>query len=321
MELLVKKTNELSAAEISAYCDCFERVFRRVKDPNTFQTEFDNSSIGYSIHSLLIEDDGRIVGGYTAIPILYEVNGEDMLFAFGVDLMVDEGYRDDVSNLLKIIKANDKAMKELGVKCFYGFPNDNSYKVNLAFIRMKDVCSLNTYILPWKIGAVKPSLKFLNPFSFIFAKILILFSKMSGDKKVIDNVIHKQQPEFDKCRYLWFKSGEYCHYKDEDMTCHWKIINFDGTDAAFLMDVYPMSKSNFEKAVRIAYRDCKDKVGLLLYVGYLPFKPCSMVRVPMKFAPKNFHFVAKILDKSALSSEMVFNGCNWDVNLASYDLL
>ena len=321
MDLLVKKTNELSPAEVSAYCDCFERVFGRVKDSKTFQTEFANSSVGYSIHSLLIEDNGIVVGGYTAIPMLYEINGREVLFAFGVDLMIDEGYRDDVSNLLKIIKVNDKAMKELGVKCFYGFPNDNSYKVNLAFIRMKDVCSLYTYILPWKIEAVKPSLKFLNPFSTLFAKLMILCSKMAVSKNVIDHAIHKKQPNFDKSRYLWFKSDEYYHYQDENMTCHWKISNYEGKEAAFLMDVYPMSKSNFDKAVRIAYRNCKKKVGLLLYVGYLPFKPCSMIKVPMKLAPKNFHFVAKILDKSVLTSEMVYNGYNWDVNLASYDLL
>ncbi len=321
MELIVKKTNEFSTTEISAYCNCFERVFGRVKDSKTFQTEFNNSSVGYSIHSLLLEDDGRVVGGYTAMPMLYEVNGVDRLFAFGVDLMIDEGYRDDVSNLLKIIKAIDKALKELGVICFYGFPNDNSYKVNLAFIKMKDVCSLYTYILPWKIGAVKPSLKLFNPFSVLYTKLMILCSKIHRDKKIVDNAIHKKQPDFDNRRYLWFKNDEYRHYQDEKMSCHWKVSNYEGTEAAFLMDVYPMSKSNFDMAVSIVYNNCKKKVGLLLYVGYLPFNPCSMIKVPMKLAPKSFHFVAKILDKTVLTSAMVYNGYNWDVNLASYDLL
>jgi len=87
------------------------------------------------------------------------------------------------------------------------------------------------------------------------------------------------------------------------------------------MDVYPMTKKNFDKAIRIAYNDCHKQVGMLLYVGKLPFTPKSIIKVPSKFTPKNFHFVAKILDKLVLNKDLVINGDNWDVNLASYDLL
>ena len=321
MELIHKTTSELSPKDISNYCDCFSRVFHKEKDPAVFQSEFANTCLGYSFHSLLLNEEGTVMGGYTSIPMLYELEGQEQLFAFGVDLMIDESLRDDVSNLLSIIKANDKVLKEAGVKCFYGFPNDNSYKVNLAFIRMKDICSLNTYLLPWKVGAVKPSMKVFNPLSTLFAKLMVSFSKLSNNKTVIEHPIRKKRPEFDDKRYQWFNSTEYRYYRDEDMSCHWKVSNFEGTEAAFLMDVYPMSKFNFDKAVRVAYKDCKKEVGLLLYVGYLPFSPCSMIKVPLKFAPKNFHFVAKILDKNTLSKDMVYNGYNWDVNLASYDLL
>lgn len=321
MELIHKTTSELSPKDISNYCDCFSRVFHKEKDPAVFQSEFANTCLGYSFHSLLLDENGTVMGGYTSIPMLYEVDGTEMLFAFGVDLMIDESLRDDVSNLLSIIKANDRVLKEAGVKCFYGFPNDNSYKVNLAFIRMKDICSLKTYLLPWRVGAVKPSMKVLNPFSTLFAKLMVSISKLSNNKTVIEHPIHKKRPEFDDKRYQWFNSTEYRHFKDKDMSCHWKVSKFEETNAAFLMDVYPMSKYNFDKAVRIAYKDCKNEVGLLLYVGYLPFSPCSMIKVPLKFAPKNFHFVAKLLDKNSLSKDMVYNGYNWDVNLASYDLL
>lgn len=321
MNLINKKTTELTNEEIRQYCSCFCRVFHKQKAPDVFATEFTNTCLGYSFHSLLKADDGTIMGGYSSIPMSYEVNGKIMLFAFGVDLMIDESLRDDVSNLLSIIKANDKVLKEAGVKCFYGFPNDNSYKVNLAFIRMKDICSLETYILPWKVGAVKPSLKILNPFSCLLAKLMLLFSKIGGKNIVFDNLIHKKQPNYDENRYKWFDSSEYRHYQDKEMNCHWKVSNFEGIDAAFLMDVYPMSKHNFDKAVKLAYNDCKNEVGLLLYVGYLPFTPCSMIKVPMRLAPKNFHFVAKILDKQSLEKDLVYNESNWDVNLASYDLL
>lgn len=321
MELIVKKTNELTKTEVSEYCQCFSRVFEREKDPTIFLSEFANTCLGYSFHSLLIDTDGSVMGGYTAIPMPFEVNGVRMLFAFGVDLMIDVDLRSDVTNLMSIIKANDKALKEAGVKIFYGFPNDNSYKVNLAFIRMKDICPLNTYILPWQVGDAKKSLKILNPFSYLFAKMVLLFSKSSNNCNVTEYLIHKNQPVFDECRYKWFRPEEYRHYKDSEMTCHWKVSNFEGIKAAFLLDVYPMSQKNFDKAVRIAYQECHKQVGMLLYVGLLPFTPKSMIKVPTKFNPKNFHFVAKILDKSVLTKEQLTNGSNWDVNLASYDLL
>lgn len=321
MELIVKKTTELTNAEISQYCQCFTRVFDREKDSSVFRSEFANTCLGYSFHSLLIEEDGTVRGGYTSIPMTFEVNGETMLFAFGVDLMVDVDLRSDVSNLLSIIKANDKVLKEAGVKCFYGFPNDNSYKVNLAFIRMKDICSLDTYILPWKVGDAKAALKILNPFSFLFAKMLLLYSKISKNDTIINYPIHKKQPDFDQSRYQWFTPEDYRHYQDDEMSCHWKVSHFEGIKAAFLMDIYPMSKKNFDKAVRIAHKECHDKVGMLLYVGILPFTPNTMIKVPIRLNPKNFHFVAKILDKTSLAKELVINGANWDVNLASYDLL
>ena len=321
MKLIVKKTSELSVVEIASYCECFKRVFDRIKDPNSFQNEFSNTCIGYSIHSLLMEDDGRIVGSYTGIPMLYKVNGEDMLFAFGVDLMIDAGYRDDVSNLLKVIKANDKAMKEIGVKCFYGFPNDNSYKVNLAFIRMKDVCPLSTYILPYKIGSAKPSLKFLNLFSMLLSYMLTSVSCLKSSSKIVDYKIETKKSEQEKTRYKWFKQTDYNMIKGNRYTCHWKISDFNGVKAAFIMDVYPMSSMNFDKAVRQVFKQSRVKAGLLIYVGILPFTPWTMIKVPHKFAPKNFHFVAKILDKDILTQELVYNPNSWEVNLSSYDLL
>lgn len=321
MEIIVKKTHEMTDAEISLYCESYTEIFNHKKTPDLFKSEFSNTCLGYSFHSILMENDGRVVGGYTAIPMPFLVNGKKMLFAFGVDLMVADGYRDDINNLLTVVKANDKVLKEAGVKCFYGFPNDNSYKVNLAFIRMKDVCSLSTYILPCRVGDAKPSIAFLNPLSLLFSECILGISKLCQDKKIVSSPISKDHGDLVKTRYKWFNGEGYENYKDADFECFWKISEFEGVKAAFLMDVFPMSKCNFDKAVREMVKACKGRAGIFIYVGRLPFAPLSMIKVPKRLEPKNFHFVAKIIDKQALDKEEIYNPNNWDVNLASYDLL
>ncbi len=321
MELLVKRTTELSPADITAYCDCFERVFKHARNPETVRNIFMNTCLGYSFHTLLRDEAGRIVGGYSAIPMLFEVNGEEMLFAFGVDLMIDEAYRDDASNLLKVIKNNDRAMKDIGVKCFYGFPNDNSYKVNLAFIRMKDICSLSTYLLPYKVGDAKPGLKIFNPFSILFSRLFLGLSGLGGSKRIIEYPIKKKKELLEKTRYQWFNKEDYRTVREDGLTCYWKIAEFEGIKAAFILDVYPLSKKSFDRAVRCVFHESRKDVGLIIYVGRLPFVPGSMIKCPRSVEPKHFHFVAKVLDKDVLSEDLILNPNNWDVNLSSYDLL
>lgn len=321
MELIVKKTYELSDEEIRQYCEAYTIIFQHKKNPDLFKSEFTNTCLGYSFHSFLVESDGKVVGGYTAIPMPFIVNNRELLFAFGVDLMVADGYRDDVSNVLTVIKSNDKVLKEEGIKCFYGFPNDNSYKVNLAFIKMKDVCSLSTYILPYHVGDAKPCVKIFNPLSAIFSKCMLGFSKIFSNEKNVLYSIYKNHKKLVETRYKWFNGEGYEKYKDDELECYWKISEFEGIKAAFLMDVYPMSKLCFDKAVRMMVKACKGRTGLFIYVGMLPFCPLSMIKVPRRFEPKNFHFVAKIIDKQMLDKETVYNPSNWDVNLASYDLL
>ena len=99
------------------------------------------------------------------------------------------------------------------------------------------------------------------------------------------------------------------------------MSEFEGVKACFLIDVYPFSKKNFNNSVRAMVQEMKSETGLFIYVGHLPTSPWSMIRVPRKVQPKNFHFVAKIINKEQLSAEDMKSIQNWDVNLSSYDLL
>ena len=125
-----KKTTDLSEKEISDFCKSFGRTFEgHTKSVECFKNEYFNSASGFSFHSLLKNDEGEIVGGYSAIPMLYKVGDKEMLFACAADMMIEKEYRNDFKNIFTIIRNMDKFLKDKGVVCFYGFPNDTSYKI------------------------------------------------------------------------------------------------------------------------------------------------------------------------------------------------
>ena len=142
-----------------------------------------------------------------------------------------------------------------------------------------------------------------------------------NNSKTKDTFIDKKRPDFDNFRYQWFCPEEYHIYKGDNYQCVWKLSVFEGIKACFLIDLYPYSKKNFNNAVREMVKQMKDVTGLFLYVGELPSTPWSMIKIPHKIQPKNFHFVSKLITKNVLSEKEMLNVHNWDVNLSSYDLL
>lgn len=322
MKVECKKTIELSETEIFGFCESFGNIFvGHHKSPEYFRNEYLNTVLGYSFHVLLKNEKDTIVGGYSAVPILYEISGEKRLFACAADLMIEEQYRNDGGNLLSIIQQMNCFLAENDIVYFYGFPNDISYKINVSLIRMKDIASLYTYILPLRVGDVKPFLKPLNPISRLFCKTLLWLSRFDNDKTVVVHKICKAHPEFDASRYEWFDPSQYVHYENGDVKAVWKISEFENVKACFLLDIFPYSKSNFNEVVRVMIKRERKHTGLFIYVGYLPATPWSMIRLPRRIQPKNFHFVGKVIDKKQFIDEDFANVLDWDVNLSSYDLL
>ena len=322
MEIVCKKTTELTAEEKRQICDCFEAVFEgHSKSLSDFNNEFDNTCLGYSFHTMLKSDENIVVGLYAVIPFDYLYNGEKQLFAIGVDFMIRKEFRNDFKNVMGICGESMKFAKANGVTCIFAFPNDLSHQLNTRILRMKDIGKLYTYILPYKVGAAKPKLKVLNICSMLLSWLLLFVSRLDCRKKKYSTLFERDRSTFDNTRYKWFNPMEYRFYHDGEMSCSWKVANFDNVKAAFLMDFYPVSSANFNKSVRIMFNAEKDNVGIFLYVGNLPFVTTSMIKIPLKYAPKNFNFVAQILDKKKVQTEDVYDVNNWDVNLSSYDLI
>jgi hypothetical protein len=175
-------------------------------------------------------------------------------------------------------------------------------------------------VLPYKIGAYIPKLRSLNFLSQCFCRLLLVFSHLSLSKRTQNYIIHKDRETFNKYRYKWFDEN-YKIVNENDFTFVYKIIPYNGIKTAFLMDVYPLNKKNFDKSVRSLFYKSRSDFEIALYVGYLHFCPSSMIKIPKKYEPKTFHFVGNILDKEILGSNVIFDVKNWDVNLSNYDLL
>lgn len=317
MEVICKKTTEITDDEIKDIYRLFEEVFKQKRDPSTFREEYGNTVIGYSYHSMLLHE-GEIVGFHSCLPFYYLDNGKMFIAGLGIDSMVKKEHR-GFFGFRDMIAACEKRMHDDGCVIRIGFPNDNSYPILIKGFKYKDIGKMITYFLPLRVGGVKPSLRFLNPLSIVGAWLVIQLSKLSLNKKEYSFRYAKERESFDKIRYKWF-NGDYKTIETGGTITRYKVKVQEGVRTAFILDVHPMSKKMFDKVVRYIYKTEKRNIDLIMYVGHLPFTPMSLITMPHKYEPKHFNFTCKVLEKGYFD-DSIYNINNWDVNLSNYDLL
>lgn len=318
MEFIVKRTTDLSKEEIDMFVELFSEVFGKIRTDREVINEYTHTPFGYSFHGL-IYDDGKIVGAHSLIPFHYYFGNEKLLFAVTADTMTDKSHR-ELYNIMQLVRTCETAAKEAGITMVFGFPNENSYPVFKKGLKYKDVGDLNTYILPYKIGGVKASMKLFNVFSMFSSHFLIAISRLfRGSLSKHDFLVQKDTLEFLNNRYLWFDQ-DYKVVKAGEDYFSYKILVHEGVKSAFLIDCTDTSKRAFQQAISYIFKHHRHEFDVLLYVGILPFCPFNMLRIPHKYEPKHFHFHAKNLDKSRVD-DRVFDLINWNVNLSNYDLL
>jgi hypothetical protein len=318
MEFIVKKTTELTNAEQEGILSLYNLIFKRDRSLQYFRNQFLNNPLGYSFHSMII-DAGKIVGCDSFIPSYYLVDGKRLLFANSVDTMTSKPYR-DFANYYDMVTAAHDYMGKCGVALVYGFPNDNAYLLNIKSKLGKDIGSLTTYCLPYRIGGIKPKLKILNCLSIVLIKSYVFLISLFASKKVYHFPIEKEAKTYNATRYKRL-DGDYkiVYYKSSEFV--YKLLDYEGIRSAFLIDVFEKSPANFSKAVKYIIKNHHNQFDILLYVGHLSFKTHGLIQLPDKFAPKKFHFTGEILIKDEIDKELSFIINNWDVNLSNYDLL
>ena len=319
MDFKVKKTFELSEEEKRSMLDLFNIVFEQERSMGVFLNQYIQNPLGYSFHSLMMDGE-KIVGFNSYVPSYYLVDGKKELFANSCDTLVFKPYR-DFFNLADMIAAARKAMAADGVLLYYGFPNDNSYPVVIKGKITKEVGSLDTYFLPYRVGGVVKKLKILNPLSKLFSYMVLYLSGM-GSKEVKSFLIAKELETYNKTRYQRM-DGEYLIVEEVAGGFTYKVMDYEGIRTAFLIDVFEKSERNFKDAVKYILKKEKTDFDILLYVGHLPkgLRSIGLVKMPRKFEPKHFHFTARVLNKKAIDEKMVLDLDSWDVNLSNYDII
>ncbi len=317
MEVLVKKTVDLSDLEI----DEINKIHKITLDFDcsieAFKNKFNNTALGYSYHGLL-KDNGKIVGAHAGVPFYYLKNGERFMAGLGIDSMILPLYR-DYFHFRDIFVACEKAMLTDGCKLRIGFPNDTSYPILKKGFKYKDIGLLDTYCLPLKASALKNSLRFLNPLVAVFSFLWLGMSYLSIGKKEKHYMFERERESFNTTRFKWF-NADYKEIKCDKFVSYYKIKKKEGVVTAFILDVYPLTKSNFEKTTRAVYKKESRQIEMIIYVGKLPFVPLSLIKLPRKLEPKQFRFTCHVLEPEYFDHS-VLDINSWDINLSSFDLL
>jgi GNAT superfamily N-acetyltransferase len=318
MKVVVKKTTELSEAEQREILALFNTVFEKTRTIEHFRNQFFNTVSGYSYHAVLY--DGNLIAGcYSYTPSYYRVEGSRYLCALGLDLMIGKEYRGQ-GFFKTMFAACIDYMRNDGVTFIITFPNDISYP---GFIRSKliyDFGCLAAYILPCRIGGIKPALKALNGLSIFLARFWVLATSLFASPRVYHFPVEKEMETYNRIRYTR-PDGNYHIEQREGSGFVYKIMDYNGVRAAFLIDVFEKSAKNFNAAIRHIIRRHHHEFDLLLYVGRLPFGLHGLIKIPMRLSPKNFHFLGQLLQEDVIKTDLFFNPDNWDINLSNYDLL
>ena len=311
-----KRTDQLSAREQAQFTELFGRVFGQELSREQFERKYLCTPLGHSHHGLMVVED-RIVGAYNLVPYLYECFGTRRLFGLSVDAMVDEEHRSGPFNLLKLARLVYREAVREDVVFAFGFPNDQAYEFTKKVLRWKTLGELDFYALPIRIGALRDSLRWINPLSRLCAAGWVhlprpLKAGSAGVRieKVCDAAFRRHRYD-ERHSVVRLKHGGECTYRIYEEE--------GGARALYLIDVTPLTADRFAEAVRVLHGIAASSADVMLYVGRLPFRPKGLLRVPPARWPRHIRMCGKVLDPERVD-DRILQIENWNVNISNFDV-
>ncbi len=315
MNIVVKKTNEMSSFEKKEVCNLFFEVFGIAKEYDEFVFQFEKNEFGYSYFGLLY-DDNDIVGSYAVIPLHYKHYKRNVVFGQSVDTMIKKEYRGNPFLLKKLANLTYDKLKEDSISFVFGFPNKDIYLVRKRILGWKDIDSLSVYLTPINIGRFYSSLSLLNPFGKSLLKVLNFIAVKFNQKEVVDiqNVKKIKSERYLQYRYF----GNYmCIKLDKKSFVTYTIKDIKGIRSAIIVDIHPVESSSLALSIR-ALTDILNDVDAIMYIGSLNKTPVNIIKVPSFIDIKKINFCGKILNKDIIDNR-IFDVNNWKINVENFD--
>lgn len=326
MEFLFKRTDELSDKEVRELCGLFSSIFAPDRSPEGFRSQFLKTPLNYSYHGLM-RDDGRIVGAYSSVPYRYIFDGRELLFALSVDTMVAEEHRGSLWNLVRMANLVYEAARKDGVAFAFCFPNESIHLVRKKVLKWRDIGMLSYYALPLSTAVACRALRFADPLLKLGAAGLTrLAAAEPGAATGAQGrflVEKKTDQAFIDYRYSFYhryseQSGGYVKIDTRRGHFVYRRETIEGLETAFIIDVYPLTRRHLDYAARRVFEAEKSRVGAILYLGHLPFRPSSLLRVPRRLEPKPLYMMGRELIEGVVD-ERIYDIGNWCVNLSNYE--
>jgi len=320
MEYMFRKTSELTPGDKAGIRELFRGTFGNEKSEAAFDMQFGQTVKGYAYHGIMA-DGVRVVGCYTSIPFRYSYFGKECVFALSVDTMIDKDYRGNLGSLKKMAGLVYSAMKEDGVGFVFGITDENITLIRRRLLKWKLVGKLDYHVLPINIGALRKGLRPLNILSGAFASLVNMVAAGSGDAvdsgPRTDKIVKVIDGRFKEYRY---RSPIKTATLGEGSFVAYSVRKYGDIRSANIIDVAPLTRKTLGCAVKQIYRDNKDSVDVITYLGKLDFQPVNLFKSPEKFEYITYLMSGLVLDETKVD-ERVFDINNWVVNSSNFDFM
>jgi len=315
-QIIAKKTDELSVKEWAELTITFNSVFKKHFTPDHFKTKYFGSSLGYSLHGILLYDN-QIVGMFTAIPRQYIFNKQEITIALGCDAFILKEHRKDEYFLKQMADAVTAKLINKGVSHFISIPNKTAYPYWKYYGEWKDIGKLSYYVVPLKVSKLLGKYNFLDFFSFFVFKTIITCCAFISiySREYVYKTIHliRDQKYFAQ-RY----TSDYIIRELSDKSSFvYRTYKEDNICTAYLIDCFPLSQANITIALKQIIKETKSKIDIILFVGKIDNPPFFFLKVPEKKEPRIQSFIGLSFNTS--SNNDFFSMDSWEVSLANFD--
>lgn len=321
--IIVKKTHEISDELWTQIVDGFNESFGlHATISGVKHGWYVSNPWGYAYHAMAMDENGELMAYNVFTPAQYE-NGLKVVISGST--FVRKKFRKNVMLFASLIKALRKQCIADGFDIEVGVPNHNSLDYHCKLNKVKMVKDLPYFVLP--IVLSKTTGKKLPGFMDVIWSLLVrchlaanvmwshLFNGAEKDRKyaVATN------DEFYRTR---FQSAEYTSVVSGGYRYVYRMYNEDGKRVAYLMDFREGDKKSYKALVAASrYISTHQQVDAILYVGFMHFKQCLMVKLPEKMAPKRLPLTCYVLNQD---KEHLFNDITdpdkWNFSLMSFDV-